>query len=1484
MADLQPPPGWFRTAEAWRRSVRWLRRAAWVSAALSGWIASAPRADEQPAHAFELTETADDDADRSGSEVVEPAVLLPTDRGLERRFDRGRRLVAEGRWSDAVAALDELLAGESDAFLETSAASGSRHSIRTAVEQVIRDLPRPGREAYLLLTRATAERQLVAAIEAHDGAAILAVARRWFHTPAGRSAAMLVAVEAIEAGEPLTAAAWCDRLADGGEDDFGATLAVIRSLAHYQADDPETAVAVLTAAAGRQGGIVRVAGRDESLSTIAADPRTWLAEHGDQPADDRLPAGDWRQLGGHPGRNAIVAATRPLLVPRYRVPLVRHPDEAALLERRRREAADAGRGLIPAAAPLAVGGYLVTHTPLGILAIDFDSGRRLWLSSAVPAAGPAAARTETDESLRPSTGDRGDRSFDDATSGTLASDGRLVFAVESPPEALAAELTISGFGGRGFLRAAADWYAGNMLSAYDLAAGGTPRWRLPGDGREETDPEARTDTAAWYLGPPLVLGDELFVLVEREGEVALDVLAAADGQLRWSQPLATYDEDEMIANPSARGRRLAGLTPAFGGGLIVCPIGGGCIVAIDSATRSLAWAASYPRTETEPQAAAGDPATAAIQRCDPSPIVVAGRVVVRPSDADTLLCLDCRTGELRWSLPARSPLRVAGVVGGRVIVTRNTAVEAVGLETGRPEWRWPCPAGSHPSGRGILTEDSFILPLDTPEVVELNLADGSLRGRSVARGGAIPGHLVPYRGEFVSRGIDSLDVFHQEAALEERIETASRADPGDPWALYWRAQTAIERGDVAQGLDWLNDAAAAAGFHVPPAAIATAVDRAVHRDFAAVAARWPRLAAMMATASPPPAVAASVARLMVDRCLAAGDADTARAICEPLLDRDHNAGDLIHDPSDPALRLTAGLWLRSRVADLTALGAEPFPQRDRDESSAQAPAHAGKPAGHDDPHAAWPLGEVDCRRLGRSGDEAQRLGGMQSLPIEIAGGSEPDAVASRALFLMGERQLLVTDRLGRSVCEPLAVDGTWGRAAMPWTRDLANLEVAVLGQLLFIRTGAGLVCHNLAPAGDAARPVWSLAGHAREPGGGSERWGGGTGGRMARDGGIPLGMRIVEPDDPRRAGGRGLIPVPGGLIVADRGMVTMLDPATGRVRWERHRIAAGTEWSADAEALCGSPPSGRGSLVLACETGRLLQTCDLPELRQRLAVPGRRIVAVRSSDELPGRLTARRVRLDLVDPVDCRTVSLGDYPGDGRAVATGDGRLAVLAADGLLTVLDLADGGVVSRTSLPGMPARFERLIVQTWQDRYLVLAGGADEDDRGELSPLQPLLNGPVGLPPLSASIWAVDRDDGTPLWPTAATIERQDLLAMQPEAAPVLIFGRLLQPDRTGGESLLSVLCLDKRTGHAVAEDARLPILPYQAFGCQIRADAAAHAVTLEGGPGGERLTLVFTGRPLPPQPPYQSGGRPPSSSGIAGFLRRAGSSLPATEEPQP
>jgi hypothetical protein len=785
-------------------------------------IAAPGTARSQLPNVFEAMEeqpAATDAAD----EPPEPGLFFPSDRTRERDLDRARRLIADARWSDAAVALDELLAGDQDAFVVAGAGT-TRGSIRSAAAAAVADLPRPGRDAYRRLFDGRAAKQLAAAIAADDHDGIVAVARRWLHTAAGREAALLAGLSLLESGQHLAAAAWLDRLAGlEGAGDFEPTLTVMRAIARSRTGDAQAAERLLPSAVRRGPSGVRLAGRDLTLPAAADAARTWLAENAGGPArgEPTLRAGpDWRQFGGGPARGGVTTASRPLLVPRYRVPLARHPDEARRLEQARVAAADAGEPLLPAGTPLAIGDRLVVQTPLGILAIDFESGRRVWLEAAVNAADaepPAAAGW----AVQPTAVAAEHRAFDDATSGNLASDGRLVFAVESPPAALA-QVHVSPVG-RGFGQMAADGEPAlaNTLSAYALADGAV-RWRLPADGRRK---RRDGETQRWHLGPPLVVGDDLFVLVEEGGEVRVEARAAADGGLRWSQPLATYEDGQSIAEAESRPRRLAGLSPAFAEGILVCPIGAGGVVAVDVATRSLLWAHAYARANGP-----DDDASRPRRVGEPAPVIAGGRVLLAPYDSDHVICLGLTDGQPAWRQRRGPGARLVGVVDGRAVTVGDAAVEALDLATGRPLWKRDLGEGVRPSGRSLLTPRSVLVPCDAPAVVEVAVADGRVVGRSAGRGGRIPGTLVAHRGELISRSADSLDVFHQKAVLEERIETASRDGPPSPWATYWQGQAAIDAGDVVSGLEALATAAAAPGFRIPRDDLDDALVAAMRHD------------------------------------------------------------------------------------------------------------------------------------------------------------------------------------------------------------------------------------------------------------------------------------------------------------------------------------------------------------------------------------------------------------------------------------------------------------------------------------------------------------------------------------------------------------------------------------------------------------------------------------------------------------------------------
>jgi len=236
---------------------------------------------------------------------------------------------------------------------------------------------------------------------------------------------------------------------------------------------------------------------------------------------------------------------------------------------------------------------------------------------------------------------------------------------------------------------------------------------------------------------------------------------------------------------------------------------------------------------------------------------------------------------------------------------------------------------------------------------------------------------------------------------------------------------------------------------------------------------------------------------------------------------------------------------------------------------------------------------------------------------------------------------------------------------------------------------------------------------------------------------------------------------------------------------------------------------------------------------------------------------AERVRLGLVDPVDRESRPLGEFSGEARATVTADGRLAVLEPGGRLAVFALADGSLVFRTTLPDSPRRMERLHVVRWEDRYLVFSGRSDDDPGVEVTPLEQFIHAGGAAAPLSGAVWAVDVEQGRPLWPVPALVERHCLHPAQPPGLPILVFCRLLQR-REVGKPGLSVLCLDKRTGHAVFESDRVAAESSLAFGCDVAGDPEAATIAV----GDERpLELVFTGRPMAPQPPFHGRSRLPA-----------------------
>ena len=1517
--------------------------------------------------------------------------------------------------SDSATLIDEILGGDRDFFFRPASGESTWRSIKSETSRMLGALPAAGREAYELQFRSRAERRLEQAIAAGDSAGVVAVARRWFHTPAGRRATLLAAIEALEGNQPLEAAAWLDRLgAAAGSDEFEPTLSVMRAVAWWRAGERATAVAIIDKTRAERGGAVRIGGRDVIVSFPAGGAAAWLESVAGGPASGHgRKASEWWLHRGDAARNALVTATRPLLVPRYRVPLTRHPEEARLLEQRRKQFADRDLPLLPSGVPLAVDGLLLAHTPMGLLAVDFETGKRVWLQTG----GAAASFFEADQ-----TGGDGDDSgdgqtrgalrgvFEDSTSGTLSSNGRLAFAVESDPASLTGP---SNVGFNGIFRGQAPVpQSANVLSAYRIDRKGELAWRLPA-----AEPAAvgvpggggggGLVGGGWYMGAPLPIGDQLFILVEEKGEIRLDVLSAADGRLIWSQPLAELDEDLAIGNRDSHLRRIGGLSPAFSEGVLVCPTGAGTAVAVDLATRTLLWAYNYPRPGEANEMllpngvrirrgnVAGNIAVfngqiTGSQRTtsgwrDSSPILAGGRIVLTPRESEEIHCLDLRSGAVSWKRPRRDGIYVAGVVNGQVVVVGRRGVESLALADGANSWEKPLAfTGGGPSGRGILAEGRLHLPLDTPEVIEINLADGTVAGRSAARGGAVVGNLVAYRGEVVSQGVDSLDVFHQSAALLEKIDTAAKERPADVRMLQWRGQLDIDSGDIGRGLATLRAAHAADPAAVPLSIIRDALLRALERDFATAVPLWREFSDTAGGGRFPED--RIMLRVVVDGFLKRGDLPDAWAALQrylqaasagamapeggagavPLSGRDTGPGELVLHGSDPLVAVTEQRWVQGRLKRLFSQGsvdvraeidrfgdAALAAARNAPRSAEQAAGLAAvatwyddhpagvraraelvgllpglidfagpasdtgrdlairrefltlglrrqgiaverEEAGHApvDVDAAWPFGRIVERRgpAGRGGgDEAVRIGRVVPIPVDDGGDSLFPGL--RLAYDMQQPSLVASDGFGRRIGEAFGFETNGRFDGMVTMFQPMATEASVVGRVVVARSGSLVAAFELsATPGQKHRRLWS---RSEAAGNGIEMqmpfMGRAIGGRQGRLANIPLGMRISEPDEalPQVAvqGARARLV---GVPILIHSSLQLLDPASGSILWERHRLPAGGELIGDDDYVCICPANGKQAAVVSMTDGELVRVCDIPRRDRRLMACGRRIVVMADGGDGAGgappslegtglAISLTPVALQLLDPATLTTVPLGTFASESRVAPVGPERLAVLEPSGSLTILDLVNGTVCFRCDLPDMPRGLEQLRVIPWQDRYLVCIGRQETaEERALMEKVGAITNLPQQASvrdvsqPATGAVWAVDRTTGAMLWPVPATVLRHCLHPNQPEGLPVLLFARQIQPPRGGDRSRMSVLCLDKRTGQAACVDDKIAAQSHMLFGCDMIGDPAGHTVAIgRGGSENADVILEFTAQPTAPRPPFQAAARQPAARDVLSEL---------------
>ncbi|HAY81541.1 MAG TPA: hypothetical protein DCY79_17195, partial [Planctomycetaceae bacterium] len=299
----------------------------------------------------------------------------------------------------------------------------------------------------------------------------------------------------------------------------------------------------------------------------------------------------------------------------------------------------------------------------------------------------------------------------------------------------------------------------------------------------------------------------VYCLAEVNGEVQLVVLDAATGRLAWKQQLAHVEHARVQVNMD---RRLAGATPSFADGVLVCPTSAGAIAAVDLATRTLLWGYMYDQERSNQYSRFGafnryQPASSKSidQRwADANVKISEGVVVVTPVESDALHCIDLLTGKPRWSpLKRDDMIFVAGIHDGKIIVVERQGLSAIKIADGKKAWSVKLPSAV-PSGRGFISKGRYFLPTTNSKLVTIDLSGGKILREVVTD--RVLGNLVCYEDQIISQTESELSAFYQLDPLRLKVDQKLGQSPTDEWALRWKSELLLHDGKRQEALEQLR--------------------------------------------------------------------------------------------------------------------------------------------------------------------------------------------------------------------------------------------------------------------------------------------------------------------------------------------------------------------------------------------------------------------------------------------------------------------------------------------------------------------------------------------------------------------------------------------------------------------------------------------------------------------------------------------------------
>lgn len=686
------------------------------------------------------------------------------------------------------------------------AADGQLQSLRNACAGRLRDMSEPDARFYESQFGPEARQALEEARRSGNQEELRAVSRRFFFTQAGIAATRELALRQLDQGDALQAALDLTRLKQDGRrvQRLEPALSANLAMAWARAGHPDEARRVLRGLAASGTTAVPLSGEPVDL-TDEARWQEWLPD-----LDDSAATREWPVFLGNARRaresESVVPRWEPLwtseTLQSYVIEGVTEQAEAdggfaemkreLISEQRVRSRAEFS--VVPAVSPLVVDDRVVYRSPITISALRLTPGAGLqqgeleWESYKADPFVIRAFRAFADRDDSPVRAEANSYAWEDLTSGTLSSDGEFVYAIEET-DRLTGAFTVRG------RRSAELTPEPNYLRAYRLD-GGSVAWQIGG----EDGIRVAGLRDAVFLGAPLPFGRDLVLIVASRDEIRLLQLTVRnadqpepDIQVVWSQQLGRIDTQSGLSQVST----LSGLSPSYGGGVLVCPTGSGELVAVDPATRSLRWKFRF----AEPEGLFSINGTRRLWS-DAAVRIVGNRVLYAPRTGDVLHCLNLDSGAPEWSNRCRGGLYAVTTSDAVVVVTASQA-RAFGIADGETLWSEPVPLDG-PTGRGLVHDDRFSVPLSGGVVVTIDLRTG--RRLAEVSTSVELGNLIAVGGVIVSQSPTQVAVFPGLDSVQRAITQGLAATPNDVDLLITRALLRLQSDNLEGGLLDLREA------------------------------------------------------------------------------------------------------------------------------------------------------------------------------------------------------------------------------------------------------------------------------------------------------------------------------------------------------------------------------------------------------------------------------------------------------------------------------------------------------------------------------------------------------------------------------------------------------------------------------------------------------------------------------------------------------